>query len=157
MPTLKLPALRRSAKAQVQQAIDFGEFARSVGPDQRKRAPRVRLDPLERDVQAAILQLLARHPKVAFAGRFNCGAVRTEHKGKDGKVKRGYYKMNSIPGFSDIHGMLKEGRALYIEVKRRGEKPTDEQATFLAQVVANGGFGMVADDAQQVADALEKA
>lgn len=155
MPTLKLPTLRRSAKAQVQQAIDFGEFARTVDPNQRKRAPRVRLDPLERDVQAAILQLLARHPKVAFAGRFNRGAVRTEHKGKDGNVKRGYYQMNSIPGFSDIHGMLKGGRALYIEVKRRGEKPTDEQATFLAQVGAHGGFGMVADDAQQVADALE--
>ena len=161
MPTLKLPTLRRSAKAQVQQAIDFGEFARAAAPDQstnqRKRAPRVRLDPLERDVQWAILQLLARHPKVAFAGRFNSGAVRTEYAGKDGKAKRGFYRMNSIPGFSDIHGMLKGGRALYIEVKRRGEKPTDEQAAFLAQVVANGGFGMVADDVQQVADALEKA
>lgn len=143
MPTMKLPTLRRSAKAQVQQAMDFGAFARASDPDQRKRAPRVRLDPLERDVQAAILQLLHHHPKVAFAGRFNRGAVRTERKGKDGKVRRGYYQMNTIPGFSDIHGMLKGGRAFYIEVKRRGERPTLEQSSFLELVVAHGGLGMV--------------
>ena len=157
---MKLPTARRSAKAQVQQAIDFGEFARAVAavaPEQQKRAKRVRLDPLEADVQRAIMDLLAVHPKVAFAGRFNSGAVVTEHTGKNGKSKRGFYRMNTIPGFSDIHGMLKTGRALYVEVKRRGEYLRPEQATFLELVRLHGGLGIVAYDAQQVADALAEA
>lgn len=154
---MKLPTARRSAKAQVQQAIDFCEFARAVAPEQSKRAKRVRLDPLEADVQRAILALLAVHPKVAFAGRFNSGAVVTEHTGKSGKSKRGFYRMNSIPGFSDIHGMLKGGRALYVEVKRRGEHLRTDQATFLELVRLHGGLGIVAYDVQQVVDALGEA
>ena len=151
-----MPTARRSAKAQVQQAIDFGEFARAVAPE-RAKPQRVRLDPLEADVQRAVLALLAVHPKVAFAGRFNSGAVLTEHTGRDGKSKRGFYRMNSIPGFSDIHGMLKSGRALYVEVKRRGEHLRPEQATFLELVRLHGGLGIVAYDVRQVVDALAEA
>ena len=154
---MKLPTVRRSAKAQVQQAIDFGEFARAAAPEQHKRAKRVRLDPLEADVQRAVLALLAVHPRVAFAGRFNSGAVVTEYTSKSGKSKRGFYRMNSIPGFSDIHGMLKGGRALYVEVMRRGEYLRPEQATFLELVRLHGGLGIVAYDVQQVADALAEA
>jgi len=156
MPSLKLPTARRSARAQVQQAIDFGEFARAVAP-QGAKPKRVRLDPLEADVQRAVLALLAVHPRVAFAGRFNSGAVVTEHTSKSGKSKRGLSRINSIPGFSDIHGMLKGGRALYVEVKRRGEYLRPEQATFLELVRLHGGLGIVAYDVQQVADALAEA
>lgn len=103
--------------------------------------------PLEIDIQRAIVDALKRHPKVSFVGRFNRGsAIRTDAKG------RGYYtKFNSVPGFPDLHGMLKGGASWYIEVKRPGGVTTEEQADFLAGIKRDGGLAGIA---MSVEDAL---
>lgn len=119
----------------------------------RERKPRAALltpkpaaAPLEKDIQKAILQALKLHPMVAFVGRFNSGvAVNT-----DGNVSR-YTRFNTVAGFPDIHGMLQGGTAFYIEVKRPGGKPSDEQRDFLALIKRNGGRGGIA---YSVEDAL---
>ncbi len=101
--------------------------------------------PLEIDIQRAIMDALKRHPKVSFVGRFNRGsAIRTDAKG------RGYYtRFNSVPGFPDLHGMLKGGAAWYIEVKRPGGVTTDEQADFLAGIQRDGGLAGIATNVDE--------
>lgn len=107
----------------------------------RKRVPKT---PLEGDIQASVLSALRKHPRVAWVGRFNSGAYRTEYKGK-----KGFYKFNYMPkGLSmcDLAGMLTDGRFFGLEVKRPGWKgPGDEreecQAAFLDLVVKHGGVG----------------
>ncbi len=103
--------------------------------------------PLEIDIQREIIAALKRHPKVSFVGRFNRGsAIRTDARG------RGYYtKFNSVPGFPDLHGMLKGGASWYIEVKRPGGVTTDEQADFLAGIRRDGGLAGIA---KSVAEAM---
>lgn len=107
----------------------------------RKRVPKT---PLEGDIQSSVLSALRKHPGVAWVGRFNSGAYRTEYKGK-----KGFYKFNYMPkGLSmcDLAGMLKDGRFFGFEVKRPGWRgPSDEreqcQAAFLDLVVKHGGIG----------------
>jgi hypothetical protein len=109
--------------------------------------------PLEGDIQKTILSALRKHHRVAWVGRFNSGAYRTEYKGKSG-----FYKFQYMPkGLSmcDLAGMLTDGRFFGLEVKRPGWKgPSDEreesQAAFLDLVVKHGGvasFVTCLDDA----------
>ena len=149
MATLRLPR-PRTARAQVQEALDFGGFAAAAGA-KRPKAKRVRIDPSEGQAQAAVLQLLAHHPRVAFAGRFNRGAFVRE--GKDGK--RNFYRMNTVEGFSDIHGMFIGGLAFYIEMKRAGEPPTPEQQGFLDLIKRHGGLAIVGYSADQVYEEIK--
>jgi hypothetical protein len=57
-------------------------------------------------------------------------------------------------GCPDIHGMLRGGRALYIEVKRPSGKATPEQAEFLARAVEHGGCAFVARSIDDVTKGL---
>ncbi len=95
----------------------------------------------ESDVLKACMDLLARHPKVAFAHRANTGGMTD---------KRGQFVKFGFRGQSDIVGMLKGGRFLAVEVKRPGNRPTAEQNAFLGAVNLGGGFGCWADDAERL-------
>ena len=100
--------------------------------------------PLEKDIQRAILAALRLHPCIAFVGRFNRGVMQSTYHGRDS-----YTQFNTVPGFPDIHGMLKGGAAFYIEVKRPGKKPDDTQANFLASVTRHGGIAGVATSVEE--------
>lgn len=100
-------------------------------------------DPLESERQAGIVNYLSVEPRVKFFIRVNGGGRslkggfvwfyklfvgRREHKGR---------------GVSDIIGQLRDGRFFALEVKRPDEKPTPEQAEFLALVADAGGVSGV--------------
>jgi hypothetical protein len=100
--------------------------------------------PLERDVQAAILDLLAL--RRAEAIRTNSGAV---------KVGTRYVQFNKTPGCSDVLACYR-GQFLALEVKRdHREEPTDDQAAFLARVRDAGGVGEVVWSIEQVGAILD--
>ena len=66
---------------------------------------------LESQLQKAILDGLSVHPEVAFAVRTNAGMIQSTYKGKQRMIKL-------LPtGYPDITGMLKGGRAFFMEVK----------------------------------------
>ncbi len=87
-----------------------------IAPIQRRTAPKQTNEPQERDIQRAILDYLHLHPKVAFIGRFNSGAVQSNYNGH-----ASYVRFHTIKGFPDLHGCTKSGRAIYLEVKRPRE------------------------------------
>ncbi len=67
----------------------------------------------------------------------------------------------SIPGFedahdgySDLHGMLSDGRYFAIEVKRKAKKPTKTQRRFLDAVRHGNGIAVVAYGFEDVQNAL---
>lgn len=53
-------------------------------------------------------------------------------------------------GVSDILGVLPNGRALAIEVKRPGGKPTEAQQLFLHEVNRAGGLAFTASSVDEV-------
>jgi hypothetical protein len=124
---------------------DFPESALPALP--KKRGPIGQSGKLlERDVQKAILELLAVHPRVVFAGRFNRGSYADAER---------YVRFNTVRGFPDIHGLLKGGRALYIEVKRDAKSPiSSDQADFLETAANGGALAIVAYSVEQVHAAL---
>ena len=121
-------------------------------PPKRQRNGAAATEDREGTLQARILQFLLNHPKVAFVGRFNRGRFMTEYNGR-----KAWYSMNSIPGFSDVHGLLKTGRALYVECKRPGEKPSEKQQHFLDLAVSHGALAFVAYDISDCERALASA
>lgn len=117
-------------------------IAATIGPEPAKpRAPsQPSLVPLEKDILKACLQALRLHPRVAFVGRFNRGVMQSSYNGRDS-----YTQFNTVPGFPDIHGMLRGGAAFYIECKRpKVGRIDDKQSNFLAIIRANGGIAGVA-------------
>jgi VRR-NUC domain len=109
--------------------------------DDKPRAVVVENLVLEADVQRAVLGLLLKHPAVAFAHRINTRVVDVA----DAKSKTGTRPMRTAPkGHPDIKGMLKNGRALYVECKSSKGQLTEEQATFLSLVNKHGGLAFVA-------------
>jgi hypothetical protein len=108
-----------------------------------------RPEPLEAQVQRAVLQVLSHHPRVAWAARINTGVFRPARKdGSTGFVRAGF------KGCSDVIGQLTTGQFLAIEVKRPSGKTTPEQQAFLQQVAAHGGIALVARSADDVIAAL---
>lgn len=111
--------------------------------------------PLEKDVQASIMQWL--RLQGAFPIRLNSGAFAGEYKGR-----RRFVKFNSEPGCSDIIAVLPGGRLLACEVKRPGWKfrPSDhheqEQASFLEAVRRRGGVGIFATSIEDVERAINQ-
>ena len=108
--------------------------------------------PLEKDIQKAIIQFLSAHPKVSIYGRFNSGTAITG----DAQGNTRYTRFNSIKGFPDIHGMLKGGRAVYIEVKRPGGRVSDEQQEFIDKVAAHGAVAFIAYSVDDVISAFKR-
>ena len=129
-----------------------GMEAGQLPPVRHRAAPKPSTEPTEKEIQSAILDYLRLHPKVAFVGRFNRGVMQSSYQGRES-----YVQFNTLRGFPDIHGCLKGGRALYIEVKRPGRKPTEDQAAFLAKAEAAGALAITATSAEQVAEALRDA
>lgn len=92
------------------------------------------LDVPERDIQKQVLELLERHPKVAWAKRMNSGSVLAHGT----RIRFGFQ------GCPDILGQMKDGRILGIEVKRKGEGPNLAQQNQIALMQrANGVAGIV--------------
>lgn len=104
----------------------------------------------ERDIQAAILQYLAKCHKVAWAHRMNVGVFKQRNKdGSERWIRFGFR------GMSDIMGQLTDGRLLAIEVKKQGGKVSAEQAAFIQAVEAANGVGIVAYSVDDVIEALK--
>lgn len=110
-------------------------------PDTKIRKPKPPdTRPLEREVQNGIIAALERRD--VYVQRVNAGQF--QHEGR--------YIAGAVAGHSDLYGTLAPtGRAWFIEVKRRGEKPTPKQARFLA---ARAAEGCIAGYADTVAGAL---
>lgn len=77
---------------------------------------------------------LSKHGAAVF--RANVGVMRTP----DGR-----YVNTGIPkGFSDLFGVLPNGRAFFIECKVKPNKPTPEQINFISAMQARGAYAGVA-------------
>jgi hypothetical protein len=152
------------------QALLDGQKAQ-VKQKRERAAPR----DLEGPVVAAISELLAVHPRVIWAARFNSGMA--SYEAKSGryapvwfhKFLRAPEKMR-MPDFfgillrtevcAPIHEWVKEPRPFAIEAKAPGwTKPRDdrerEQAAFLQMIRNAGGIGIFATSVDEVAAALK--
>ena len=106
-------------------------------------------DAPERDIQAAILQYLAKCHKVAWAHRMNVGAVKQHNKDASARwIKFGFR------GMPDIMGQLTDGRLLAIEVKKKGGKVSPEQAGFIQTVNVAHGVDIIAYSVDDVIERL---
>lgn len=95
----------------------------------------------ESEVQRDAIALLAKHPSVAFAHRINSRVLDVADKNS----KTGTRPMRTAPkGHPDIAGMLKDGRALYIECKSSAGTVTDEQMAFIQRVNQFDGLAFIA-------------
>lgn len=96
-------------------------------------------EPKEAQVLQAVLRALELHPAVAKVWRMNTGA---------GKFTRGagvsQFMRFGFPGSPDIYGYMKDGRAIYCEVKRPSGKVSDEQAAFIESAQQSGCVAFVA-------------
>lgn len=148
--------LERNQKALDQHAELSGKprIVIEMPPPPVKRIPaQPSCRPLEKDVQNAILHAIRWRTDVVFYGRFNRGTA--VYYSADGNPRHVIF--NTVPGFSDIHGMLTNGRAFYIEVKRDSkEKPTPAQLEFIAKVKAGGGIAGVAWTVEMAQDILDQ-
>ena len=123
-------------------------------PPAKRAPPQPSGRPLEKDVQKAILSMLRWRKDVVFFGRFNRGAASFYNA----RGEKQFVVFNTVPGFSDIHGMLNNGRAFYIEVKRDAkEKPSSDQEDFIGKIVAGGGIAGVAWTVEQAQSLLDQA
>jgi hypothetical protein len=109
-----------------------------------------RPEPRESDVQSAILRALRIHPAVGAFWRQNTGAFALG----EGKAKR--FVRFGPKGSPDIHGYLKDGRALFIEVKRPSGRVSPEQCAFLDSATKAGCVAFVARDIAEVWKVLDR-
>ena len=83
--------------------------------------------------------------------RVNTGSVVT---------KSGRRFSTGVPkGHPDIYGVLDNGRAFYIEAKKKPNKPTPEQVAFINKAKAYGALAGVCysvDEAMQLLDEAKK-
>lgn len=108
-----------------------------------------RPEPAEAQVLRGVLQLLAMHPRVAWAQRMQSGAGKLVRKNGASQFLR-----FGFPGCPDVLGQLRDGRVLAVECKRPSGVVTPEQVSFLECVRANGGVALIARSATDVAEAL---
>lgn len=114
------------------------------------------VDPLEHERQTGIIRYLQLEKRVRFFIRVNSGGRRM------GRVFVWFYnlffdgKEQKGKGVSDIIGQLRDGRFFALEVKRPGEKPTEEQAVFLSMVNDAGGVSGVVCNWMEAKTLLEK-
>lgn len=131
-------------------------LAAKPAPARPKFPPKLReLEVPEKATQAAILRYLPlRH---VFAWRQNQGAMRMPNEPTPYGARRRdrFVKFAGVDGISDIIGIYK-GRFLAIEVKRIGNKPTDDQRAFLERVDKEGGIAIVAYSVDDVVSALDE-
>lgn len=113
--------------------------------------------PRERDIQAGILELLAMHPAIHRAWRVNSGAAEGEYIDSRGVTRKYFVRFNGQLGHSDIAGVLRGGRAFFLEVKRPGEKLTADQESFLDDMAAGGAFCACVQSVDEVVACLDQA
>lgn len=139
------------------------EFAeRKARRDAFNSGSRGRIVVPEREVQAAILELVKHHPSVAWAKRMSTasGFLLYADKFKE-LVAAGHLKTTDarfirfgFPGMADVTGQLRDGRRLEIEAKSDSGKPTDDQVAFLDAVAGAGGVAFVARSIDDVVKGL---
>ena len=99
--------------------------------------------PLERDVQASILDWLNLLPGCK-AWRQNTGVkAYKDRQGRKRLVKYG------VTGQSDVTGLI-HGIRLEVEVKRPGKKPTSDQDDWLVMIQQQGGISTWADSLEKL-------
>ena len=103
-------------------------------------------EPLEAQVQRAVIRALELHPSIVWVRRMNSGATKTA---SGGWVKFGF------TGCPDVWAQANDGRLVVVEVKRPSGQPTKEQAEFLMMVRSAGGIAFVARSADDVMTNLE--
>lgn len=117
--------------------------------------------PLEKEVLAAVGDLLESHPQVLLAIRQNSGAMPYESHGR--LVPVWFYKILRRPEdltIVDYWGFLRSGKPFAMECKRadwKGPSPTDKremkQQAFIRMIECIGGVGgfvRSADEAQAI-------
>jgi hypothetical protein len=105
------------------------------------------VQPLEKDIQKACLQLLRTHPKVAAVWRQNSGTFTEQNQ--DGSMR--YISAHTMPGLPDILGFLKDGgRMIAFEVKRPGGKATPLQQSFIERARTAGAIAAIITDPSQI-------
>lgn len=110
---------------------------------------------LEKDIQKVILEWLGYQSR-CFVWRQNSGARGENYTRKsDGQQSRHFFKTASVDGISDIMGVW-DGHPLAIEVKRPGEKPTDNQMMFLTSFASAGGVSIVAHSLEEVQESFKR-
>lgn len=132
----ELDALRRTRNASVPNASPATKAA-AVPRSGKPTTP-------ERDILAGCLQLLAVHPKVAWAARQNTGGMALE----------GRFVKFGMTGAADITGMLRGGRRLEVECKRSGKMPSPAQNAYLFMVNKDGGWACWVDSVSKLSDLL---
>ena len=90
-------------------------------------------EPKERDIQRAILKILAMNSVLAWKAHSQ-GVKIAGH----GRIP------NPSAGIPDICGICKNGRFLGIEVKRPGGTVAEHQTEFMRKILATGGLAFVA-------------
>ena len=126
--------------------------AKMDAPRRATSPAKPRTEASEAQILKAIMALLHRHPKVAKVWRQNSGTFVKQY----GDTKH-YIRANTAKGMSDIMGVLKNGKALAIEVKSRTGIVAEHQQAFLDSILSAGGLAFVARDVSDVIKALEKA
>ncbi len=107
-------------------------------------------EPLEKDIQADILQYLALEG--IFAWENPRRGVFDPKRKVFRKKKKGFKE-----GVADILGLLDgNGRILCIECKRPGNKLTDDQETFRDDIIKRGGVAFMATSVKDVQDGLRQ-
>lgn len=109
-------------------------------------------------IQRAVLDLLQRHPAVAWIERMNVGAGVLVPMFLWERILAGHTPTKeearfirfAFEGCSDLVGQLKDGRFLGVECKRWDGKLKYEQAVFLDRVIRNKGVGFVAKSPESV-------
>jgi hypothetical protein len=129
----------------------------------RERFQRGQIAVCEREIQAAGIELLKHHPRVAWVVRQNTGAgyvldARKYHalvaaghlSPKDARFMR-----FGFPGAGDATGQLKGGARLEVEFKSDRGVVTDDQRAVHEAVNAAGGLAIVARSVDELVRGLE--
>jgi hypothetical protein len=133
-------------------ALGEGAGQRNAYDDQHSTVSRFRLtslEPSESAVLDAVLQALSMHPAVGGFWRQNIGAFAIG----EGRSRR--FVRFGPKGSPDIHGYLKDGRALFVEVKKPSGRVSPDQRAFLDKAQKNGAVAVVARNVDDIYQALE--
>lgn len=107
----------------------------------------------ESEIQAKIREALGREHDLTL-WRNNVGVA--EMWSSAGKSQRVQYGL--CVGSSDLIGILSPGgRFVALEVKKPGEKPTEEQVKFMRHVRQMGGFAAVVCSGAEASAAVQRA
>lgn len=106
----------------------------------------------EHDVQNAIVQAFFYRHRITL---YHIDAGGAGFRSGSSKGHRGH---SGIPaGFPDLLGVTGEGRAVFIEVKRPGERPRKNQQEFLARLRATNAIAFWADSVESALRQFEEA